>query len=291
MIGRLARASIGLFCGVSLLLSGCASTPGSPQDQVQDSPFLADVNTVTEPTALGLVDIWRVSGAAGEEADTWLRLDAPNFEVWRDCGMIFGDWRATDSLFVASVWGASGSCASGGMPQLDWLESVTGYRATAIGWALTDASGSAVATLTIGGRPDPIPTAVESFTEPPPITAAVRAAVQKPAALPDGSVPATTETLLGRWVPTSFEGYTDPHVLFDADGSWSGSDGCNGNGGRWAADGSGTVLATAGMSTAMGCEGALVPSWVGGARLAVIDGDELRLLDADGSELGRLERD
>ena len=57
-----------------------------------------------------------------------------------------------------------------------------------------------------------------------------------------------------------------------------------------AVDGAGALLATAGGSTAIGCDGVQVPSWVANARLAAIDDDRLRLLDADGVELGLLER-
>ncbi|TFC88967.1 META domain-containing protein [Cryobacterium sp. TMT3-29-2] len=79
-------------------------------------------------------------------------------------------------------------------------------------------------------------------------------------------------------------------MIFEADGTWTGSDGCNGSQGRWATDGAGTLLATSGVSTLIACEGAPVASWVAQARLAVIDNGELRLIDAGGSELGRLER-
>ena len=244
-----------------------------------------------EPTAIGLVNLWRVSGVAGEGADTWLRLDVPEFQLQRDCGMISGEWRATDDLFLASVSAAGGDCVTdGSIPAVAWLESVSGYRATGDGWVLTGTDGTTIATLTLDGASGQIPAAVESDTEPPPITAHVRAALARPAPLPAGSTPATADDLAGRWVPASLDGPTDPHVLFTADGSWTGSDGCNGNQGRWAANGTGDLLATSGMSTMMFCEGAPVPSWLAQARLAVIDTGILRLLDVNGTELGRLER-
>ncbi|TFC05618.1 META domain-containing protein [Cryobacterium adonitolivorans] len=282
MAMRLRLPMVVMLCGLALTLSGCAGAPGAPP---------VGPGTTADSTSIGLVNLWRVSGVAEEEADTWLRLDVPHFEVLRDCGMIMGEWRATDTLFLASVNGASGACgANGTIPEVAWLESVTGYQPTDAGWELVDAVGTVVASLTVDGEPDPIPSAVDSFTEPPPITDAVRAALRRPVAVPDGSTPATTDELTGRWVPPSFDGYTEPHLLFEADGSWTGSDGCNGNQGRWTTDGAGALLATAGLSTAMGCEGVLVPSWVAQARLAVIDDNQLRLLDADGVELGLLER-
>ena len=244
-----------------------------------------------ESAVLGLVNLWRVSGVTDEDADTWLRLDVPEFQLWRTCGMITGEWRATGSLFLASVVGAGAECfAVGTVPNVPWLESVTGHRATADGWELTGTGGTTVATLTADGAPDPAATAAALFTAPPTVTADIRAALARPVALPAGAVPATAADLIGRWVPVGVPGPTDPFVRFDADGSWTGSDGCNGNGGRWAASGSGDLLATSGMSTMMFCEGAPVPSWVAQARLAVFDDGGLRLLAADGAQLGRLER-
>ena len=242
-------------------------------------------------STVGLVNLWRVSGVAGEAPDTWLRLDVPEFQLWRASGIITGEWRASAGLFLATVFGASAQCvAVGTVPTVPWLESVTGHRATAAGWELTGATGERIATLTVDGAPTPVPAAADAYTAPPPVTADTRAALGRPVALPVGAVPATAADLTGRWVPVDLDARTHPFVHFDADGSWTGSDGCNGNAGRWAVSGSGAILATSGMSTMMFCEGAPVPSWVAQARLAVFDDGGLRLLAADGAQLGRLER-
>ena len=97
-----------------------------------------------------------------------------------------------------------------------------------------DASGHAVAALTIDGAPEPIPTAAEFFAQPPQITAEVTKAFRTPSPLAAGLTPATADTLLGTWVPVAYAVKTDPHVTFAADGRWTGSDGCNGGDGRWA---------------------------------------------------------
>ncbi|WP_158251109.1 META domain-containing protein [Cryobacterium sp. Y11] len=206
--------------------------------------------------------------------------------------MIDGSWRASETLFLASTYAASGECVTGAtLPRVAWLESVTGYRAAGAGWELTDANGAVVATLTIDGNPEAIPTAAELYTQPPVITAAMRETLRQPVSLAPELTPATSDDLVGRWVPVSASSTTDPHVLFAADGTWAGSDGCNGGQGRWAVDGQGALLATAGASTLMACEGAPVPSWVAQARLASLDDGVLRLLDAGGAELGQLKRD
>ena len=94
--------------------------------------------------------------------------------------------------------------------------------------------------------------------------------------------------LAGKWIPVGDAASTDPHVVFGDDGTWSGSDGCNGAQGRWAVDDAGAFLATAGAMTLIGCEGAPVPTWVASARSAGLDGAFLLLLDVDGTEIVRL---
>jgi hypothetical protein len=249
----------------------------------------------------GLVDLWRVSGVAAEDVDTWLRLDETEFQLWRDCGVITGGWRASADLFLATVVGATGECFPvGTIPTAPWLESVTGQHATDEGWVLTGADGTTIATLTIDGAPDPHLDAARSFAVPPPAMVpgftepdggAEPGRFHGPAALPADARPAAAADLTGRWVPAGLVAPTAPYVLFDPDGSWSGSDGCNGNQGRWAVNGRGDFLATSGMSTMMFCEGAPVPHWVARARLAGIDAGRLRLLAGDGTALGELERD
>ena len=75
------------------------------------------------------MNLWRVAGAEGEAADTWLRLDAQEFQLWRDCGMITGSWKASAGLFLAAAWGAMGDCANGSMPDVPWLERASGFVA------------------------------------------------------------------------------------------------------------------------------------------------------------------
>ena len=274
-----------------LLLAGCAGeAPGAGGPNPDAPPMIGEPGD-GESAALGLVNLWRVTGAEGEGEKTWLRLDAQEFQLWRDCGMINGSWRATDTIFLGEAWGAMGDCATGGMPVIEWLNKVVGFAATADGYVLLAQDGAVVASLSIDGAPEPIPTAAEFFTQPPEITEEVRAQFQAAAKLPSGLTPASAETLLGKWVPVAYAVSTDPHVVFDADGTWTGSDGCNGGGGRWAVGESGEFLATSGPSTLIYCEGAPVPSWVAQATSAGFNADDwLLLFDASGAEIGRLAR-
>ena len=284
---------IGLPMLVALLLCplipGCAAAPDDPPRN-PDAPPIAGPGAGPESPALGLVNLWRVVGAEGEDADTWLRLDAQEFQLWRDCGMINGSWEASEGLFVGAVWGSSGECATGSRPTVPWLEAVTGYAATADGYQFVDAKGTVLATLTIDGAPEPIPTAAESFAQPPEITAKVKEVFRSPSPLAAGLEPATADTLLGRWVPVAYAVKTDPHVRFAADGSWKGSDGCNGGEGRWTVGAGGVFLATTGPSTLIACAGAPVPTWVGQAASAGFDQGWLLLFDLDGNEMARLQR-
>ena len=237
------------------------------------------------------LNLWRVSDAAGEAPDTWLRIDLGEFQLWRHCGMISGSWSATDTLFLASVTSSGDACtAAGAVPTVDWLEGASTYRRTGAGWELAGANGAPLATLTIDGAPKPITSVAEFYTQPPVVTNEVRTALGPPAGLPRGSAPATAAFLRGRWVPADRSFDTHPQVTFDADGSWTGSDGCNGSKGRWAVDDHGRLLTTSGFSTEIGCAGAPVPSWVATARRAASDGDRLVLLGQDGADLGRLTR-
>ena len=272
-----------------LLLAGCAGMAPGPANP--DAPPIMGQPVDGKSAALGLVNLWRVTGAEGESDPTWLRLDAQEFQLWRDCGMIMGSWRATDSLFLASAYGASGDCATGVMPTVEWLDEVAGFVATANGYDLVSDSGKTVASLSIDGAPEPIPTAAEFYAQPPEVTDEVREQFRAAAQLPATLIPATAETLAGKWVPVAYSVSTDPHVLFDADGTWTGSDGCNGGGGRWAIGSAGEFLATSGPSTLIGCEGAPVPSWVGQATSAGFNANDwLLLFDASGIEIGRLAR-
>lgn len=270
------------------LLAACAGNPTPPD--APDTPPVAGPGASGESQALGLVGLWRVSGASGEQPDTWLRLDAVEFQLWRDCGMIMGSWTAGEEAFIASPYGASGECADGGLPTVAWLESATAYERAGDGWQLTDAAGAVVASLAVDGAPEPIETAADFYAQPPEVTDETREAFRRIAPLPAGIEAATAESLAGRWVPIAFTGATDPHVDFAADGSWEGSDGCNGAAGRWSSGLAGEFLATSGPSTLMACEGAPVPAWIGGARIAGFDGDQLLLFDREGVEIGRLVR-
>lgn len=77
---------------------------------------------------------------------------------------------------------------------------------------------------------------------------------------------------------------------FLADGDWESSDGCNRGGGRYVVGDGGLLLGVSGATTLVGCDNRSLGGWVAGAFRAGLSGTRLVLLDAAGTELGRLER-
>ena len=294
---RFATRSLSLAVAVVLALTGCAASEAGtdgpsipPRTPAPDATPIASVDLGEAPDPLGLVNLWRVSGAEGEGVDTWLRIDAGDFQLWRDCGITSGAWQSNGNLFEASTWAADTACVPS--MTVPWLESVASFRTSDPGWELTDMAGDVVATLTIDGAPAPIPTAADFFTQPPVITDATREAMRQAVPLAEGLVPAAADDLVGRWAPVGIdvsEAPEEPYVVFTSNGTWRGSDGCNGNGGSWAGADDGSFLATTGPSTLMGCGGFSVVS-VGQAQSIAIDGDVLSFFDADGIEVMQLER-
>lgn len=79
-----------------------------------------------------------------------------------------------------------------------------------------------------------------------------------------------------------------PHLTFNEDGTYSGSDGCNGINGSFTSTGT-TLTLDPGVSTLRGCLG--VDDWLRSARsIAVIDASTLQVEGADGDTIGTLTR-
>lgn len=282
---------------VALLLSGCASQPpaSAPSPPSATDPA-AETTAPTEPPdalrPVGLIGLWRVEGV-NEEPGAILRLDVRDVSLWRECGTVWGDWRADHSgLFVAYMYAWSGACGDADEAVPAWLHEVAGFRVDGEVTLLIDATGATVARLLHGERPEVPDTVSEQEAERPRVTAETRAALKPAAALPQDLTPAGEDELSGRWVPVRHAAGPDPaFVEFNTDGTWQGSDGCNAQGGRWAAGPDGALLATTGGSTLIGCNNIDIGSWLADAARAGLDGDELALLDTDGDVTGQLRRD
>lgn len=144
-----------------------------------------------------------------------------------------------------------------------------------------------------------------TIAEAPALSATDRARLDAgPPRLGTGIRSASRRELLGLWrrgrpAGTWYDG--GGHVRFRGSGRWTGSDGCNGQGGRWRYD-DGRLLALPPGPREVACIGPAPPegvrlappqpvaSWVVTAVAAAFDGAILVLLDRDGRALGRLER-
>jgi hypothetical protein len=123
------------------------------------------------------------------------------------------------------------------------------------------------------------------------VTPRLRDQLSDPVPLAPRWQPAGRTDVLGRWRPLGPRaGNPRAYVAFDDRGRWTGSDGCNGAGGRYAVGPAGALLTTSGASTLIGCDNSPVPAWVASARRVALDGAALVLFTGDGRVLGRLAR-
>lgn len=92
----------------------------------------------------------------------------------------------------------------------------------------------------------------------------------------------STPSPVGTW---GAGGEGQPQLIIDEDGSLGGTDGCNVMFGNWESDANGIIFRETG-GTLMFCEG--VDDWLKNLDSATVQGNELRILDRDGQEIGTL---
>lgn len=81
-----------------------------------------------------------------------------------------------------------------------------------------------------------------------------------------------------------------PVLVLKADGTWTGSDGCNGLQGTYSIGPRGGFTATPGPQHLIGCENVPHTGVLRAAKRIALAGDTLQFLDADGKELARYAR-
>jgi len=81
----------------------------------------------------------------------------------------------------------------------------------------------------------------------------------------------------------------EPMLLLGADGSLSGTDGCNRLMGSWEQGDDGKVEFGQVASTLMACTG--VDTWLSGLATGEVQGQQLHIFDASGAEIGTLSRE
>ena len=228
-----------------LILAGCGAA-GSEEPAGQ-------ATTSASGDPVDLVGLWTVQAAAGEEPGAILRL-AERLSLWRTCGHLHGSWQAApDGLFLAHVYSGSDACYRSPDSVPDWLRQAAGHRADGSDRLLVDRDGRTVARLVPGGRPKVDADTAPSEGDPPVLTDELRRWLSPAAPLPSGLQPASEADLVGRWVRSDGAGAAAPRPPFVEvvpDGSWNGSDGCNGQGGRWISGAAGSFVALAGVRMA-----------------------------------------
>ena len=91
----------------------------------------------------------------------------------------------------------------------------------------------------------------------------------------------------GTWGDSSGTG--TPYLELEDGGNLTGSDGCNTLKGTWSVDEADQVVFENVASTRKACEG--VDDWLSLLSVAEVSGDTMTILDADGSQIGQLERE
>jgi len=286
-----ASAMAAVVVAALLLVAGCADAGGALQADGDGWRAHAGPAPAEPVDPVDLIGSWYLAGTGA--GDSIARLCLYDIRVWRECGMVAGTWRADHGgRFVAYLSQATGGCADPGAFTPDWLARTVSFEVVGAERVLRDADGAVTARLLPGAEPTPGPDLAPSLVAPPEVTDEVREAFAPAEPLPPDLAPPGPETLIGRWVPAVQPLMLNPpYVEFAADGSWEGSDGCNGQAGRWVAGPDGALLAASGPSTLMGCPAVPVGGWLASTWRAGLDGDTLVLLDREGAELGRLVRD
>lgn len=272
-------------------LVGCSPLGGTstPEDTRTPIEPQAPASPAEQPAhdPIGLVNLWRVS-APGEADDTWLRLEAGSYQLWRECGVYTGEWEASGRAFLATEpVSDTAACFGETDDSAAWLQGAATYRSEDDGWVLVDTEGRALAALTVDGAPEPIGAPEDAFAVPPVVDDATRFALAEPPLLPADLRPAERAELLGRWEVEGTAAGSDegPHVELRPDGTWQGHDGCNWHGGMWAIDEGGRLLVTWGPSSAQECGDDDVPLGIFAATRAGFDGDALVLVGPEGDRL------
>lgn len=155
-------------------------------------------------------------------------------------------------------------------------------------WLAAGAAGIAVAAVAVLG------VVMQGDPERPPF-AGPPAAVQTsgPTTTASATAPATASGVTGTWFPLRMTGFTglkrprpqQPMLTFAADGTWTGSDGCNSLGGTYTLAAGGVFSATIGDQRLAGCDNVPHTGVLTDTRKVVGDKISLRFLGADGLEL------
>jgi heat shock protein HslJ len=108
----------------------------------------------------------------------------------------------------------------------------------------------------------------------------------------------SAQTVAGTWRPLQMAGFKalkasrpdDPVLVFKANGTWTGSDGCNGLQGTFSIGQRGAFSATSGPQHMIGCDNVPHTGVLTAAKRVAITGDTLQFFGADGVQLASYAR-
>lgn len=295
-IPRPARRPPRLVPALSLLLlfGACAAPvslpPGDRSAATTPAPSGSDLSI-----AASLVGTWTVRDVAPAYDGAVLQFDGVYGTLWRECG-------TADHAIIVGPTGAVRVQLQGGAGECDLEEGVPWLTAAARlivdedTMVVQDASGTRLATLLPGGTPPERDDIDPSLATDPVLTDDLEANLRGVIIdLPTGLRPATMEqATAGRWYPDRHAPSAPEGSWLElaADGTWSGSDGCNGQGSVWLLEPSGWFRSGAWAQTAVGCPGVDIGSALSDAEALAVDGDgALVALDAKGVPTARYVRD
>ncbi|MEU4604005.1 META domain-containing protein [Kribbella sp. NPDC023972] len=156
-------------------------------------------------------------------------------------------------------------------------------------WIISGAAAAAVAAVAVVGF------SLGGGSAPVQLPIAGR---ETPAATPSVQAPPSAESVAGTWRPVQMAGLRslqadrpqDPVLEFRADGTWTGSDGCNGLQGTYTIGQRGEFTATAGPQRLIGCDNVPHTAVLQAAKRITLDADTLEFFGADGRELASYAR-
>lgn len=262
-----------------LALAGCGTASSTAGLKAVPTPTVS-----ADPASL--LGFWAVKEDGKQTAV--LRFGA-ELTMFLDCGALEASWKAApDGGLVAYSASGDGHCFSKTGPVLpDWLNPTQGYRVDGDKRVLVDGAGATLVTLEPTSAPR-IPSTMnpDYYGKEPTVSEARSNLVAEASEVPTALEPVTASTLTGtKWLAKD---NAAAYLLFKEDGSFTGSDGCNGEGGRYALGQGGEILSVSGPHTLVGCNNSSAGAQLNQAARAARDGDQLVLLDASGHELTRL---
>jgi hypothetical protein len=290
---------VAVASGIWAVSNGRSATkqPSSSKPVQVKTAGLAGAPGSRHTNPLQLVGTWRVI-ASSTHPSPIVSLSSIGLLVWTSCGWMDGEWNANhQGLFVGSLSGGPSACLLGPRSASNlnpkWL-AAAGYTRAGHDELLLDVSGRVLARLV----PTTVPKALTKGVDPayahPVVTPQLRAVMLRVnSPLPSGLVPASRRQITGRWVAITsavWHWQPSPYLSFNADGSWTGSDGCNRLGSRWSIGSHGVLVTILSVQTLIGCHNVNVGDWLNQATRVAFQGRTLVLVNAAGKVTGRLGR-